>query len=168
MNKTDVSKLNDSAKRIRLYNIDLLRQARGLGSHIGGALSSAEIMAVLYGKVLRYDKNNMTSEARDRLILSKGHCAVGLYCALCTFGIISEEELFTYNISGGDYLMHCVKNPEKGIEISSGSLGLGLGFAAGMAMGLKKKNSDSGVYVLMGDGECDEVSVWEAACAIPY
>lgn len=155
--------LSGLANKIRIYNIEMTYRAGKNGSHTGGALSSADILAALYGSVMRYDAHDMTLPSRDRFILSKGHCAAALYAALCAVGVITEDELYTYNQNGSDFPTHCVKNVKYGIEISSGSLGLGLGYAVGVGKALKMRGSNSQVFVLMGDGECAEGSVWEAA-----
>ena len=161
------ARLTELAKTIRLYDLRISFEAGKNGSHLGGSLSAAEILAALYGGVMRYDAKARAAGIRDRFILSKGHTAAVLYSALCAVGILSEEELLTYNKNGTELPSHCVRNVEKGIEISSGSLGLGAGYAAGQGLALKYKKDPSHVFVLLGDGECAEGSVWEAMTAIP-
>lgn len=130
------------------------------GGHFGGSLSMADLMTVLYGKVMRYDPRNPTNENRDRLILSKGHCAQALYATLCEFNFISREQLLSFNANGGDFPSHCVRNEALGIELSSGSLGLGLSFAIGQALGTM---GSANFYVIVGNGEMNEGTFWEAA-----
>ncbi len=134
-----------------------------LSAHFGGSLSCADILTVLFGAVMNADPTKTSFPDRDRFILSKGHCALGLYAALNEFGFISDDELKSFNTDGGDFPTHCVRNPSKGIEISSGSLGLGLSVATGIALALKERSSPATVYVLAGNGEADEGSLWEAA-----
>ena len=139
------------------------------GAHLGGSMSIADILAVLYGAVMNVDPSNPTMEERDRLIVSKAHAAMTLYSALSYAGFISREEI--ENAMHGDsiFFEHPKKMPQYGIEASGGSLGQGLSFGMGMALGLKKKgNEESRVFVILGDGECDEGSVWEAATAIVH
>lgn len=153
--------LNERAQNIRRKIIEIPNMK--LSAHFGGSLSCADILSVLFGKVMNVSPENVSDPQRDRFILSKGHCALGLYAALNEFGFISDEELKTFNTDGGDFPTHCVKNPRKGIEISSGSLGLGLSAALGTALALKEKKLPSTVYVLAGNGEANEGSLWEAA-----
>ena len=152
--------LQKTAKKIRRNIIDAGHACGVRGGHFGGSLSIADIMAVLYGKIMHYDKNNPTEENRDRFILSKGHCAQALYATLCEFGFITREQLLSFNANGEDFPSHCVRKTELGIELSSGSLGLGLSFAIGQALGL---NSKVNLYVMVGNGEMNEGSFWEAA-----
>jgi transketolase len=162
----DVNTMKDWALRIRKTIIQGAHDAGNQGVHIGGALSIADILAVLYGAVMRYDVKNPTDEHRDRLILSKGHDTLGLYAALTEAGFITHEELKENYLQDGGFLpTHPVKYLEKGIECSSGSLGMGLGFGIGEALAFKMKGLDNKVYVIMGDGECDEGSGWEAFMA---
>ena len=161
------NELNELAKAIRLYDLKMSFGAGKNGSHLGGSLSAAEIMAVLYGRVMRFDPKAPDSPDRDRFILSKGHTAAVLYAALRAVGVLTDEDIATYNKNGTELPSHCIKNPAKGIELSSGSLGLGAGYAAGLGLALKKQNNPAHIYVLLGDGECAEGSVWEALCAIP-
>ena len=131
------------------------------GVHIGPALSIVEILACLYGEVLRRDAGT-PPVIRDKFILSKGHGALGYYVALHEAGMISLETLNTYEKNGGDFPGQPVKNAAAGIEFSSGTLGLGLAFGAGLALGARKLDRDTRVYVLLGDGELNEGSVWES------
>lgn len=152
--------LRNRAKNIRKNILDAGFACGVKGGHFGGSLSIADIMAVLYGKIMRYDINNPSDENRDRFILSKGHCAQALYATLCEFGFITREQLLSFNANGGDFPSHCVRKPALGIELSSGSLGLGLSFAIGQALG---SNGKIDLYVMVGNGEMNEGSFWEAA-----
>ncbi|MFC3031828.1 transketolase [Pseudoalteromonas fenneropenaei] len=150
------------AKFMRQKMLDISYQS-GTSTHLGGALSMAEVMATLYGKVLRFDKNNPRWEDRDRFILSKGHGVLGFYPALLAAGIISEEKFATFQTNGSDLIAHPVMNLDLGIESSNGSLGHGISMAVGIATAAKRKNVAFKTYTLVGDGETNEGSVWEAA-----
>ena len=137
--------------------------ASGGGQHLGGGLSMVEIMAYLYGHKLNIDTNNLTSIKRDRFILSKGHGVLGFYPVLNYYGLIPDDTFKTYKTQNSELISHPIKNYNYGIESSNGSLGHGLSYGLGIAHGLKLKNINSHVYVLIGDGECNEGSIWEAA-----
>lgn len=163
MNK---EKLKSFAHDIRLTVIQGAHDAGNQGVHIGGALSCVDILAVLYGAVMNIDPSNPLDENRDRLILSKGHDCLGLYAALKEKGFITAEELKDNYLQDDGFLpTHPVKYLEKGIECSSGSLGLGLGFGIGEAMATRINDKYYRVFVIMGDGECNEGSCWEAFMA---
>lgn len=132
------------------------------GSHLGAILSVADIMAVLYAETLRYDNQNPKWDGRDRFILSKGHAGASVYAALAESGFFPTEELKTHYQNGSRLSGH-VSHHLPGVDLSTGSLGHGLGVGAGMAYALKKDGKDNHVFVVMGDGECNEGSVWEAA-----
>ena len=140
-----------------------------VGAHIGGALSMVEIMAVLYLAILRYDLSDRMSAKRDRFILSKGHGAMALYAALNQAGVLTDQELERFKTNETVLGGHPSMNREKLIEFSSGSLGQGLSLGVGVCLGLEKvKNQTPNVYVLLGDGECNEGSIWEAAMAASH
>ncbi len=134
---------------------------RSKSAHYGGSLSCVELLTYVFS-VLKKENN----EKRDRFILSKGHCALALYGALAEFNYLSKEELLTFNANGGDFPSHCVKNLDKNIELSSGSLGMGLGYAIGQAIALKNKGINNKIYVLSGNGETNEGSFWESVMFI--
>lgn len=136
--------------------------ACNLSAHLGGGLSIVEITATLYGKVLRFDPKNPSWADRDRFILSKGHGVLGFYSALLAAGVISEETFKTFQHNGSDLIAHPVMNLALGIESSNGSLGHGLSMAIGLALAAKRKHQNHKIYVLLGDGECNEGSVWES------
>ncbi len=156
--------LVELSRRMRLSVLEMAYQCDG-PAHLGGALSIIEILAVLYGKVLKHDPAKPYWEERDRFILSKGHGVLAFYAALYHHGYFSRKILNTFKQNGSDLIAHPVMNLSLGIESSNGSLGHGLSMSTGIAWGLRFKNSSSRVYTLLGDGECDEGSVWEAAAA---
>lgn len=131
-------------------------------THLGGALSIVELLTVLYRDVMNYDFSNPEWEDRDRFILSKGHCALTLDAILTETGVISEEEAADYLQDGSKLSAHPIMNVSHGIEASSGSLGQGISLAVGLAKAAKIKGKTHKVYTLVGNGECDEGSVWEA------
>lgn len=148
---------------------DCLRMAKAAGSegfHFGAALSVIELVAVLYLRVMHIGKELFASEERDRFILSKGHGVPAVYAVLERMNVLSEEDLLTFKGEHTVLYGHPSRNGELGIEFSSGSLGQGLSFGVGVALALKRKgNEDARVFVLLGDGECNEGSIWEAAMA---
>ena len=153
------------AKEIRKNIIRMTYAAGVQGAHIGGSLSLCEILAVLYHEVMNYNKDLPMDENRDRLILSKGHGAIALYAALRSIGLLTDEELMTYKQNGSIITAHPTYLPQKGMEFASGSLGQGLSIGVGVALALKRKEKSAKVFVIVGDGECDEGSVWEAAAS---
>ncbi|MDR1088019.1 MAG: transketolase [Coriobacteriales bacterium] len=150
------------ARRMRAH---VLRMTTAAGSgHPGGSLSAAEIMAVLwFGGVMSYRADDPGWEERDRFILSKGHAAPILYAAMAEAGYMDEQELLTLRRLGSRLQGHPDMRKLPGVEVSTGSLGQGLSIACGMALGLALKGGSQRVFCLMGDGECQEGQVWEAA-----
>lgn len=155
-----------AAEDMRKDIIEMTYSAGGSGAHAGGALSMVEILSVLYLAVMKYDSNNPMWTERDRLILSKGHGCMALYAALKQIGILTDLSSFKKNETR--LYAHPSLNMEIGVECSSGSLGMGLSFGVGQALALKKKNNPAHVYVILGDGECDEGSVWESAMSASH
>lgn len=156
------------AKKSRIKILDLAFKSDG-PSHLGGGLSMVEIFSVLYGKTLKYNIENPDWKDRDRFILSKGHGVLPFFVALHYAGFISEDELYTYKKNESDLISHPVMNMRLGMESSNGSLGHGLSMGVGIALALKKKNnSTSRVFVVLGDGECNEGSVWEAVMSAAH
>jgi transketolase len=133
----------------------------GGGSHIGAVFSCADIFAVLYGSILRFEPANPKSDDRDRVILSKGHAGAGLYSALAEAGFFPLEKLATHYQNGSDLSGH-VSHHVPGVDVSTGALGHGLSIAAGMAYAGKLRQARHRVFCLLSDGECDEGSTWEA------
>lgn len=132
-------------------------------SHIGAVLSAVDIIAVLYADILHVDPKNPGMADRDRMILSKGHAGAAMYAVLAECGFIPKEDLKAYYTDGSVYSGHVSSKGVPGIELSTGSLGHGIGVACGMALAAKKNNSSHKVYVIVGDGECEEGSIWESA-----
>lgn len=161
MNTELYMKVEKAARNMRRNMLEMTLHAGANGAHIGGALSSADIMAVLYCGIMDRE------EKGDHFVLSKGHCALVQYAALCEAGVITKEELMTFEDNGGRFPAHPVMNDDIGIELSSGSLGLGLGFGIGLALADKKKHTEARTFVLLGNGECNEGSVWEAVMQAP-
>lgn len=145
---------------IRRHGIEMTHLSGG--SHIGAVLSVADIIAVLYADVLKYRPDEPKWEGRDRFILSKGHAGAAIYAALAEEGFFDVEELKTHYQNGSRLSGH-VSHHLPGVDFSTGSLGHGLSAAAGMAYAMKKEQKDIKAFVVLGDGECDEGSVWEAA-----
>lgn len=146
---------------IRRHGIEMTHLSGG--SHIASILSVADIVAVLYSDVLRFDPKNPKLPERDRFILSKGHAGAAIYAALAESGFFAVEQLKTHYQNGSILSGHVSHKGVRGVEFSTGSLGHGLPVAAGMAQAAKLDGKNHRVYVVMGDGECDEGSVWEAA-----
>lgn len=162
----NIAELEKVAARMRLEAIDMTYRAKNTGAHIGGTLSMIEIMAVLYLNIMNYDIKNLNWENRDRFILSKGHGVMAQYIAMHEAGMISDEELMTFKTNDTSLYAHPSMDSVPGIEFSSGSLGQGLSLGVGVSLALKRKNNDkSRVFVLIGDGECDEGTIWEAAAS---
>ena len=162
------AELESMARRIRLGIAQMTHQSGLKGAHLGGSMSVADILAVLYGDVLHYDLQNPLMPERDRVILSKAHAAVALYAALHEAGFLTDEEISHAMQGDSPFFEHPRMDPAHGIEFSGGSLGQGLSLGMGTALGLKKKGIAARVYVILGDGECDEGQVWEAAAAVPH
>ena len=149
-----------AAAEIRKLCITSLASA-GYG-HIGGSMSLAEILAVLYTDILRVDPKDPSFEDRDYIVLSKGHCGPALYAALAYKGFFDKKELLTLNQGGTSLPSHCDRLKTKGIDISTGSLGQGLSLAVGAAMGKTLRKLQGKVYAIIGDGELQEGQNWEA------
>ena len=147
------------AWHIRRDVLDMVHAAHA--SHIGSAFSIADIIAVLYTDFVDIEKIKRNDKNRTRIILSKGHAGAVMYAALAEIGIMPKEDLKTYGMNGSKLSCHVSHNQVKGIEISTGSLGQGVGMAAGIALAGKKAGLDYKTFVIVGDGECNEGSVWE-------
>lgn len=150
------------SKQIRRQIIECSYNANAY-SHFGGALSMCEILLSLYRNVINYNPNNLQDNNRDRVIVSKGHGYLALYAVFNVLKIITDKELYSYKSEESWLTTHPTMNTHKGIEFSSGSLGQGLGLGIGTAIALKKQNISSRVFVILGDGECQEGSIWEGA-----
>lgn len=158
----DAQLAKEKALEMRKDIIEMLHAA-GSG-HPGGSLSCTDILSSLYfGGVMNYDSQNPALETRDRFILAKGHAAPALYAVLAEAGFFPREELMTLRKMGTRLQGHPDCNLLEGIEVSTGSLGQGLSIAAGLAAGLRLDDNEARVFTVMGDGECQEGQVWEAA-----
>lgn len=149
-------------REIRSRILDLAFRSGKNGSHLGGSLSAVEILDALYHSGYDFTPS---FEQRDRMILSKGHAALAHYCVLESIGILTAEEADSFEKNGTSFFAHARRCVEKGIEFSGGSLGLGASFAVGVALACRAKGYDNRVFVLLGDGECDEGVVWESLMA---
>ena len=156
----EIENIKKFSKKLRKNILYMAKVGGSHAAHIGGALSIIDILSTLFSNFFHLEKN---SDNRDRFILSKGHACLALYAILYEKGLINKEHIETFEQSGSDLLGHPVKNRKIGIDFSTGSLGMGLSLATGVAISLKKKNIDRKVYVVIGDGECNEGSIWEAA-----
>ena len=155
-----ITNSEELAWRIRRDAIEMTHVSNG--SHIACVLSVADIIAVLFAKIMNYDPENPKMDERDRLVLSKGHAGAAIYSALAEEGFFDVEELKTHYANGSRLSGH-VSHKVPGIDVSTGSLGHGLPVAAGMAHSAKIDGKKHTVYVVLGDGECDEGSIWESA-----
>jgi transketolase len=143
---------------------DVLRMLHNaLESHIGSCYSCIDIMTVLYNGVMNYDPKNPQLETRDKFLLGKGHAVASLYAVLARVGYFPIEDLNLYCKDGTDYQGHSRRDFVPGIEVSAGSLGHAINIGTGMAYANRVKDNDGKIFVLMGDGECNEGSVWEGA-----
>jgi len=165
MEETEIVLLRDKAKVMRKIMIEMGYKC-GSSAHFGGGLSIVEILIALYGKVLKFRSEDPRWEDRDRFILSKGHGVLGFYAALYTFGLIGDDEIASFQQNESEFIAHPIMNLNFGIESSNGSLGHGLSLGVGIAIAARMKKKTFRTYVLLGDGECNEGSVWEAVmCA---
>ena len=159
-------RLKDIARELRLTVIDVM--AWSGGAHVGGSLSIIDILTILYFKYLDVHPADPQWDERDRFILSKGHAAAGLIPVLAKRGFFPEETLKTFNHFGSPFAMHPDSNKVIGCDASAGSLGHGLSMAVGMALGARQRKMPWKTVCLMGDGECCEGSIWEAAMSAPH
>jgi transketolase len=163
MDKKEILKLEYTALNVRRNILRLIKA--GEAGHVGGALSSVEIMTALYFNLLRIDPKNPKWPQRDRFVLSAGHKCLVLYSVLAEKGFFDKSILDTYGSLDAKIPGHPNMHKLPGVETNTGALGHGLSIAGGMALGFKLEKSDSKVFVLMGDGELAEGSNWEAASA---
>ena len=156
-------------KKILIKNIlKIAVEGGSSAAHLGGALSSVDIITSLFFSIMNYDLNNYNNQKRDRFILSKGHACLVLYSALLEKKIINWDQVSKFEKDNSDFPGHPVKNLDIGIEFSTGSLGMGIGLAIGVALGLRQKKHTNKIFVLLGDGECNEGSVWEGLMTINH
>ncbi len=166
VNDPTIEELKKIAKKLRRHVITMIATA-GSG-HPGGSLSAADIITALYFKVMHHDPKNPNWQDRDRFVLSKGHAAPILYAALAECGYFPVEELLTLRKLNSRLQGHPDRNLTPGVEMSAGALGQGLSFGIGIALAGKLDSRNYRVYVLLGDGECDEGQIWEAAAAAAH
>lgn len=164
LTKEKLIELEEKANSLRHVIVDTVLNA-GSG-HIGGALSMIDAATLLYYHVMKIDRNDPNWADRDRFVMSKGHAGIGFVSILADIGYIAKEDLKTFNLTGSNLGIHLDANKVPGVDASTGSLGHGLSMALGMALAAKLKKQDYITYCMLGDGECNEGSVWEAAMAI--
>ncbi len=162
-NKNSVEFIETTAAKMRRNIIEMGYSAGSRGAHFGPALSSVEIVASLFFDVMNHDPKNPHMPERDRFVLSKGHACLSYYSALVEAGYITEEQMYTFKQDESFLSGHPSQNMDYGIEVSTGSLGNGFSIACGMAKAAKIKKEKHNVYVVVGDGECNEGIIWEAA-----
>ncbi|HAK47215.1 MAG TPA: transketolase [Spirochaeta sp.] len=162
-NNNTVEFIQEKCAVMRRDVIEMGYIAGGRGAHFGPALSSIEIMASLFFNIMNHDPKNPTMPDRDRFVQSKGHACLSYYSALIESGYIAKDQKSTFKQDESILSGHPSRNIEHGIEISSGSLGNGFAVACGMAKAAKIKKENHKVYCLVGDGECNEGIIWEAA-----
>ena len=155
-----INRLNELSRQIRLDGLDMALSTGQGGSHIGGSFSCVEIMAVLYGEVMKIDPKNPEWEERDRLLPSKNHCVLAHFPALAAAGFLERSELTEFQKDGGRMTGY-PRNLEIGLEYSGGSLGMAISVGIGIALASKEQKRSNRVYVLLGDGELHEGSNWE-------
>ena len=160
----EINDIRNFAKNIRISILNMSLNAGANSSHFGGALSIVEILATLFSSVMNIDGKKLI---KDRFILSKGHACLAYYATLSEIGLIKKKDLLTFEKNNTKLLGHPVKNDKIGIDFSTGSLGMGFSSAIGVALAIKKKKKPYNVYVVLGDGECNEGSVWEGALSAP-
>ncbi len=160
--------LKQFSKELRLSALKMAYDSGKNGSHVGPGLSSIEILATLYGDVMKYDVSHPEDENRDRLVVSKGHCVLAYYSALNKVGFLSDGDIASFETNGSHFHGHAMRNLGNGIEFSGGSLSMGMSFAVGLALSCKRKGNTNRVFALVGDGECDEGLIWEAAMSASH
>ena len=163
---TDIDVLEEQARRCRVEIVKMVHRAQA--GHPGGSLSEIDLLVGLYGGVLRVKPNEPDWEDRDRFILSKGHASPGMYAVLAEHGFIDQEDLKGYRVKGGVCQGHVDMKWCPGVDFSAGSLGMGLSFGLGCALAARLDGSTRQAWVMLGDGEVQEGSVWEAAMAAKH
>jgi transketolase len=161
----EIERLRETARQIRVQIVRSVYHARA--GHLGGPLSAADILAALYFHVMRIRPEEPDWADRDRFILSKGHSSIALYAAMALRGYLPVEELLTFDAAHSRLQGHPDMTRLPGLDMSSGSLGMGISAAMGMALGARLTGRDLRAWVMLGDGECQEGEVWEAAMAAP-
>lgn len=162
----------EKLRELRLFAADIriaaLRAIESIGvGHVGGSMSVCDLMACLYGGVMNLRPEEPRWEGRDRFIMSKGHAGPAMYAALALRGYFPKEELLTLNAPETRLPSHTDMNRTPGVDMTTGSLGQGFSSGLGIALGCKRKGLENYVYILLGDGECEEGQVWECAAFAP-
>lgn len=157
--------LEEVARRVRWHIINTVTASKA--GHVGGPLSATDLLVALYFGKLRIDPRRPDDPDRDRFILSKGHCAIGLYSTLAVRGYFPESELATFDKGDSRLQGHPDMHLTPGVDASTGSLGQGLSAGVGMALGAKRLGKDFHTWVMLGDGEIEEGMVWEAVLSAP-
>ena len=161
-----IPELEELARRCRVEIVKMVHRAQA--GHPGGSLSEIDLLAALYANYLRANPSNPDWEDRDRFILSKGHASPGMYAILAEMNFITKQDLESYRVLGGVCQGHVDMKWCPGVDFSAGSLGMGLSFGMGCAIAGRLSNSERNVFVMLGDGEIQEGSVWEAAMAAKH
>lgn len=164
--KTEWIDLEKKASELRKLTLETCHWA-GSG-HMGGSMSSDDLLTLLYFRYLNFDPKKCDDPNRDRMVVSKGHIGLTLAPLFSMLGLVDKDELKTFNLTNSNLGMHLDYHKVKGLEVSTGSLGHGSALALGMALAGKVQNRTYKTFVLLGDGECDEGSVWEAAMATSH
>lgn len=163
---SSISEIEELARRCRIEIVKMVHRAQA--GHPGGSLSEIDLMAALYSTSLRVRPDDPNWDDRDRFILSKGHASPGMYALLAERGFISHDDLHSYRVLGGICQGHVDMKWCPGVDFSAGSLGMGLSFGMGCALAARLEGSDRRAFVMLGDGEIQEGSVWEAAMAATH
>ena len=166
--KDECLAIENIALEMRKEMINMGFRNGDLGAHFGAGLSAVEIFACLYNGVMKVDPKNPKWEDRDILVVGKGHCVLAYYTALAFAGFFPVEDLMTFDQNGSKLMGHPIRNLELGIEVSSGSLGMALSQGVGIALAIKKKRQNRKVFVILGDGECQEGAIWEGAMSAAH
>ena len=161
-----IPELEELARKCRVEIVKMVHRAQA--GHPGGSLSEIDLLAALYANYLRAKPSKPDWEDRDRFILSKGHASPGMYAILAEMNFITKQDLESYRVLGGGCQGHVDMKGGPGVDFSAGSLGMGLSFGMGCAIAGRLSNSERNVFVMLGDGEIQEGSVWEAAMAAKH
>jgi len=163
-----IKRCQAAANKMRINTLKLASLDKSKGTHVGSALSIIEILATAYCGIMNLKLSTEQAKDRDRFILSKGHGTMALYAALEVAQLITEDQLFTFNQNGGSLGSTSKLNLDLGLEYANGTLGFGLSYAVGLALASIKSGNRGKIFVLLGDGECNEGAVWEAAMSAQH
>ncbi len=161
-----VVELEELARKCRVEIVRMVHRAQA--GHPGGSLSEIDLISALYANYMRINPDEPNWDDRDRFILSKGHASPGMYAILAEMGFISKEDLKSYRVLGGVCQGHVDMKWCPGVDFSAGSLGMGLSFGMGCSIAARLEGSERNIFVMLGDGEIQEGSVWEAAMAAKH